>query len=96
MTSKLKKELVWVNFSKVIWLYKNLGFFPNAFDEIVYGKEQMVLTMVNKLAIFRLLVAIPALSLTELSTDIFYRFNDIMSYVASGLMGGGSSHIGFR
>lgn len=45
--------------------------------------------MVNKLAIFRLLVAIPALSLTELSTDIFYRFNDIMSYVASGLMGGG-------
>lgn len=52
--------------------------------------------MVNKLAIFRLLVAIPALSLTELSTDIFYRFNDIMSYVASGLMGGGSSHIGFR
>lgn len=38
MTSKLKKELVWVNFSKVIWLYENLGFFPNAFDEIVYGK----------------------------------------------------------
>lgn len=44
--------------------------------------------MVNKLAVFRLLVAISALSLTELSTCIFYRLNDILSYVASGLMGG--------
>lgn len=44
--------------------------------------------MVNKFADFRLLVAIPAPSLTRLSTYIIYRFNDIMSYVASGLMGG--------
>lgn len=52
--------------------------------------------MVNKLAVCRLLVAIPVLSLTELSAFIFCRLNDILSHVASGLMVEGGGIITYR